>query len=82
MFLCVCVCVCVYVCVFKRTSEWVQVCGIKNQGHSHLCHFAVTLVIIISYLILLASGCVDCCVLCLITLQLVGLHGLSLFIYF
>jgi hypothetical protein len=78
---CVCVCVCVSEWVSERTSEWIQACGIKNQGHSHLCHIAVTLVIVISYFILLASGCVDFffCILCLVTLQLVGLHGLSLF---
>ena len=74
MFVCVCVCVC------KRTSEWIQACVIKNQGHSHFCHFAVTLVIIISYLILLASGCVDCSLYIMFSDFAFGWFAWSLFI--
>jgi len=65
--------VCVFVC--KRTSQWFQACVIKNQGHSHLCHFAVTLVIIISYLMLLTSGCVDCSLYIMFSDLAVGLFA-------
>jgi len=75
------VCVCVCLCACKRTSDWIQACVIKNQGHSHFCHCAVTLVIMISYLILLASGCVDCSVYIMFSdFAVGGLHGLCLFL--